>query len=287
MKGVVLLLTGPMQSWGERAAFSDRDTLPHPTRSGIIGMISAALGHDKTVDLSWADGLKVQVRADQPGLVMRDFHMVGGGYKPGTGMVTADGTPRKGSDGRPSGTITKRHYLADASFVVTIHHDDADLIDQIAAALNAPRWPIFLGRKSCPPAHPVVLGTTTADAVTILSGLPAYATVGPPADRSWPPATSAEPPAETDWQSRYAELNTGDTPTGPTRQCMLYLDADQYGPTSTRTVLRDNPTSFHPNRRAYTTREVATTRVTVPAAPNGVNGWSALRAALTELAAIN
>jgi CRISPR system Cascade subunit CasD len=277
VKGVVLLLTGPMQSWGERAAFSERDTLSHPTRSGIIGMIAAALGHTKDVDLGWAHGLKVQVRADQPGYVMTDFHMVGGGYKPGTGMVTADGTPRKGKDGRPSGTITKRHYLADASFVVTVHHPDADLIDQITSALNAPRWPIFLGRKSCPPAHPVVLGTTTAAAVSVLSALPAYGTVAPPVDRG-----ALAPAGETDWFAEYAS-STGAPAPGPTRHCMLYLDAADYGQISTRTVLRDNPTSFHPNRRNYTAREVATTRVTVPAAPNGVNGWSALKTALASI----
>lgn len=279
MKGVVLLLTGPMQSWGERAAFSERDTLPHPTRSGIVGMIGAALGYSKDVDLGWAGGLKIQVRADQPGYVMSDFHMVGGGYKAGAGMVAADGTARKGKDGRPSGSITKRYYLADASFVVTVHHPDDGLIDQIVAALNAPHWPIYLGRKSCPPAHPVVLGTTSVDAVTVLNALPAYSTVPLPIDRG------ASSTSHADWFGGYAAVNTnGATPlAGITRNCMLYLDAADYGQSSTTTVLRDNPTSFRPNHRTYSARDVATTRVNVPAATNGVNGWSALKHALAAI----
>ena len=44
MSGFLLRLAGPMQSWGEHSMFGERDTLPYPSRSGLIGMFAAAQG---------------------------------------------------------------------------------------------------------------------------------------------------------------------------------------------------------------------------------------------------
>lgn len=296
MKGVVLLLTGPMQSWGERAVFGQRDTLAHPTRSGIIGMIAAALGLARGADLSWADGLVVHVRADNPGLIMSDFHMVGGGYKPGTGMVTADGKPRGG--GRPSGTITNRAYLADAAFAVTVHHDDDDLVDQIEWALGHPHWPPFLGRKSCPPTHPVVLGVTTTDGVDVLRSLPLYARVPytaighgellDTADDDTNNDINPDDGVGIDWFREIAPLNGVDDDRGAAvapnvrrQTATLFLESDEPGWATT--VIRDVPMSFHAERREYSTRDIATEVVTVPCAGIGVQGWAAMRDALLTL----
>src|SRR5947207_2579006 len=44
---LALLLDGPMQSWGFASRFQRRTTGLHPTKSGVIGMIAAAMGIDK------------------------------------------------------------------------------------------------------------------------------------------------------------------------------------------------------------------------------------------------
>ena len=44
--GLLLRLAGPLQSWGERSHFNERDTARFPTRSGVIGMLAAALAGD-------------------------------------------------------------------------------------------------------------------------------------------------------------------------------------------------------------------------------------------------
>jgi CRISPR system Cascade subunit CasD len=44
---LALLLDGPMQSWGYSSRFDRRTTALHPTRSGIIGLLAAALGINK------------------------------------------------------------------------------------------------------------------------------------------------------------------------------------------------------------------------------------------------
>jgi len=44
---LALLLDGPMQSWGHASRFERRTTALHPTHSGVLGLIAAALGIDK------------------------------------------------------------------------------------------------------------------------------------------------------------------------------------------------------------------------------------------------
>ena len=43
----VLMLDGPMQSWGFASRFQRRTTGMHPTKSGVIGLICAAMGLPK------------------------------------------------------------------------------------------------------------------------------------------------------------------------------------------------------------------------------------------------
>jgi CRISPR system Cascade subunit CasD len=64
------------------ARFDRRDTLTHPTKSGFVGMLAAALGHDRATDLGRLAELRFAVRADRPGAPVQDFHIVGGGRYP-------------------------------------------------------------------------------------------------------------------------------------------------------------------------------------------------------------
>ena len=67
MHTLLMPLVGPMQSWGHRSRFDDRDTGLEPTRSGVIGLICAAMGIPRVGDLSRFDGLRMGVRVDFPG----------------------------------------------------------------------------------------------------------------------------------------------------------------------------------------------------------------------------
>jgi CRISPR system Cascade subunit CasD len=282
MSTLVLLLTGPMQSWGERAAFTDRDTLPHPTRSGIIGMLACAQGHSRDHKLDWAKDLTIHVRADSPGHVMSDFHMIGSGYPVERAMITAEGKPRKNKHGQASGTMTTRHYLADAAFTVTVTGDDHALTERLAHALRKPRWPLYLGRKSCPPAHPVVLGITDAGGTHALDSIPAYTPIPRITPSGGPTAENAVnlddfSPVD-DWFTAVATA----TNQAPTVDRVVYVD--RVAPTAAYTVTRDDPASFTRTSRTYRSRHVGQMPVTVPAAGTGVAGWRALRDAVTALA---
>ncbi|MFG7940719.1 type I-E CRISPR-associated protein Cas5/CasD [Streptomyces cacaoi] len=169
--GLLLRLAGPMQAWGTRSKYQYRDTARFPTRSGVLGMLAAALGwpreelrvrpghQDGTPDrLSELRSLSMFVRVDRPGVVMTDFHTVGGGNPPDQTVITAEGKRR----GAGKGTLASwRQYLADAAFTVALCGDVQEQLARYADALQHPRWPPYLGRRSCPPAGPLFLGFTT------------------------------------------------------------------------------------------------------------------------------
>lgn len=89
------------------------------------------------------------VRVDREGATLSDFHTAGGGLFLGQ-EYTVHGTNDP--------VITRRDYLTDASFLAAIGFEDEGLAVEIDAALAAPRWPLFLGRRSCPPSLPIRAG---------------------------------------------------------------------------------------------------------------------------------
>jgi CRISPR system Cascade subunit CasD len=127
-----------MQSWGSAVRFKNISTEQEPTKSGVVGLVVAALGREREESLDDLAGLRFGVRVDQPGKLLSDYH---------TAQI-----PNKNT------SISTRHYLCDAVFVVGLESDDEELLDRIKAALEHPRFPLYLGRRSCPPAGPLVLG---------------------------------------------------------------------------------------------------------------------------------
>jgi len=151
-----LRLEAPLQSWGERARWSVRDTAPEPTKSGVVGLLACALGLGRDEELrALSRGLRVGVRCDRPGTPLVDYHTVGGGFED-PALLTAEGKPKK-SSGRPHTEQTWRSYLCDASFLIAVQAAP-ELIERLSRAVQAPVWPYFLGRKCCVPARPIFDG---------------------------------------------------------------------------------------------------------------------------------
>ncbi|GID27490.1 type I-E CRISPR-associated protein Cas5/CasD [Paractinoplanes brasiliensis] len=139
MTVLLLKLAGPLQAWGSSSRFARRGTEIAPTKSGVIGMLAAAKGIRRTEPLTDLLGLEFGVRLDQPGQILRDFQTA------------------RSLDGRHSAPLTYRFYLSDAIFLAAVQ-GDAALIHDLAGALKRPCYPLYLGRRSCPPAGPVSLG---------------------------------------------------------------------------------------------------------------------------------
>jgi len=152
MTVLLLRLAGPMQSWGTHSRFTERDTGREPTKSGIVGLVSAALGRGRDAPPDDLAVLRLGVRVDREGVVRRDFHTAGGGDWLGQPYGVA-----KASGARPETVVSNRYYLADAVFLVGLEGESPEFLAAIVAAVAAPRWPLFLGRKSFPPAEPIHL----------------------------------------------------------------------------------------------------------------------------------
>ena len=87
-------------------------------------------------------------------------------------VATAEGKRRPGDTGT---LVSHRYYLQDAAFTVALTTTPAhpDLLDTCENALHDPAWPLYLGRRSCPPAGPLLL-TRTHDAWRALTHLPLH-----------------------------------------------------------------------------------------------------------------
>lgn len=149
---LALLLDGPLQSWGFSSRFQRRTTGLHPTKSGVIGMICAAMGLPKgsdenaIADLASLRMTSIAIpRWSLPVLRLLDFHTVQGTRK-ASGKIDPDAT-----------VITTREYLLDARFGV-IFVGPKELLQRVETAMNDPVWGVWLGRKACIPAQPISRG---------------------------------------------------------------------------------------------------------------------------------
>ncbi|AJC62054.1 type I-E CRISPR-associated protein Cas5/CasD [Streptomyces sp. 769] len=170
MPGILIHLCAPLQSFGEHSAFTERDTHPRPTRSALIGLLAAALGRRRGAELRDLRSLRFTIRTDRPGVRLVDFHTVGGGMPREQTVPSANGTRKKEETAT---VVTRRHYLSDAAFTVAIDGEPG-LLATLTAALQAPRWPLYLGRRACPPAGPLVVATDLDDAAAALATFPLH-----------------------------------------------------------------------------------------------------------------
>lgn len=152
---LLLRLEGPLQAWGDPSKFVIRRTMDAPTKSSVLGMICSAEGLSREQArerLLALNALRMGVRIDRAGARWWDYHTVGAGV----GVLTAKGKVKKTeSTGEIETLVTRREYLADASFLVALR-GEAALVRAVHAALDAPKRPLFLGRKCCPPALPIL-----------------------------------------------------------------------------------------------------------------------------------
>ncbi len=147
---LALNFDAPLQSWGYQSKFDRRTTLAYPTRSGVIGVLCAALGVDRSNKdgLARLDELVVDVYVLRQGGRITDYHTIGGGYDPSRQRRSICRT----AEGKVGNTVqTRREYLEDARFGVVVS-GSSHLIEELAGAIASPKWGGWLGRKACIPA---------------------------------------------------------------------------------------------------------------------------------------
>ncbi len=145
MNTLLIRLSAPMQSWGTQSRFTVRDTGLEPSKSGVVGLLCAALGIDREDDVGLAPLalLRMGVRVDREGLLKVDYH-------------TAKDV--RMANGKLKNTeLSNRYYLANAVFLVGLESDELSSLERVQAALHNPTWALFLGRKAFVPSEPIPL----------------------------------------------------------------------------------------------------------------------------------
>lgn len=213
MSTLLLRLAAPLQAWGSDSRFEVRRTGKEPTKSGVIGMLAAALGRKRDESVEDLCQLRFGVRVDQEGQLLRDFH-----------------TAPQEKDKR---YVTNRYYLCDAVFLVGLESENESLLNELEQALQSPVYPVFLGRRSCPPTMPLTLGIREGTLVDVLREEPWTASL-------W-------------MQNRYRS-----------KKPYLRLVTDAHCGGRKAGMQRDLPVTFHISARSYTYRNVEEHQPVVP-----------------------
>lgn len=203
MTTLAICLAGPLQSWGASSRFTTRETRSEPTKSGVLGLLAAAQGIRRTESIEHLLDLSFGVRVDQAGTLVRDFQVA------------------RSLDEKRTMPLSTRYYLADAVFVAAVE-GPADPVAALADAIRRPTFPLYLGRRSCPPSRPVFLEVRDSSLAATLETIPWQASV----------------------HHRQRQAKTVD----------LRVVSD--GQAGIGDTVRDVPISFDPRRREYAHRSV-------------------------------
>src|SRR5574340_411584 len=126
MSTLLIRLIAPMQSWGVQSRYDPRDSGREPSKSGVIGLLCAALGRPRWEDVDDLASLRMGVRVDREGTLQWDYQTVKNADKP---------------------VVSQRAYLSGAAFLVGFE-GDLSLLKDIQHALQHPVWCLYLGRKA-------------------------------------------------------------------------------------------------------------------------------------------
>jgi CRISPR system Cascade subunit CasD len=159
---LVFQLVAPMAAWGDVAVGQYRGSRDAPGESALLGLLAAALGirrDDEAAHAALRDGYAFAVGTVDPGSLLRDYH-------------TAQVPSRGDLKGRPHRTrrdelampkhalntiLSARDYRQGGAWIVAVQplaaapHEPG----RLERALREPRFTLYLGRRSCPPAAPL------------------------------------------------------------------------------------------------------------------------------------
>ncbi len=208
-EALILRFDAPLMSFGGVVVDNMGVTAEFPGRSMLTGLVANALGyrHGDSKELTVLQSrIRYAARCDRRGTEIVDYQTVDLSQE----FLREGWTTRGYSEGREGGTASEgttirfRHYLANALYTVALALVPADAspsLTEIATALNNPIRPLFLGRKTCLPSTPILVGTRAG--VTLREILRAVPPIG---DRGQPPPWSAIWPADEESEASASRL---------------------------------------------------------------------------------
>lgn len=182
---LVCSLYGPLCSWGDIAVGEVRPSTMHPAKSAVLGLLAAALGLKRpdtapeetertaleAAHRAMAHGYGYAVRVDAPGTPLVDYHTIqvppsGSGRNRRHFATRRDElTTLPRSD--LATILSRREYRVDAYYTLALWPRAAVPypLTVLAARLQEPTFPLYLGRKSCPLALPLAPRVVMADSI--------------------------------------------------------------------------------------------------------------------------
>lgn len=171
MRVLLLRFDAPLVSFGASAVDQHGVVQPFPALSMLTGLIGNALGwehrdHEKLASLQ--DRLRYAARIDRRGESFLDYQTVDLGtdwmLPEKAGWTTRGRIAERGGASSRETHQRYRHYRADSvhTIAVTLPGSAAPTLDEVAEAVTRPARPLFIGRKCCLPASPMMLGIVEA-----------------------------------------------------------------------------------------------------------------------------
>lgn len=172
MAYLVFQIQALLASWGEPAIGERRGTAEWPTQSALLGLLGAALGIDRADEPAHAslrDSLSFAVGVQSTGSLLRDYH-------------TAQVPPRNKLKGYAHATrqhelavpkydlktvLSTRDYRENSCCLVALSRRPqaaaSHTLEELAAALQKPKFVLYFGRKTCVPGSPLWPQVAVAD----------------------------------------------------------------------------------------------------------------------------
>jgi CRISPR system Cascade subunit CasD len=167
---LVFQLQGPLAAWGDVAVGEFRGTRDDPGAAALAGLLGAALGVDRSDDETHAvlrEAYGWAVGTLEPGTLLRDYHTV---QVPGRSELKQHPHRTRRDElsvSRPllNTIVSTRDYRQGGAWLAAAQARPAapQPLAALAAALREPRFVLYLGRKSCPPAAPLAPRVLHAD----------------------------------------------------------------------------------------------------------------------------
>lgn len=159
MRCLAIHLSGTMCSWGDAFIGSYRSTDLHPSKSSVVGIISAAMGigRDERQTPLFTD-YDYAVAASGLETKVRDYHTVQVSRTPQKEEVVRGGMRRMELERGDLNTIlSEREYVCNGYYSVFVFPKDSCeyTLEAMRDALENPVYTPYLGRKSCPLSYPM------------------------------------------------------------------------------------------------------------------------------------
>ncbi len=170
---LVFRIAAPMGAFGDIAVGERRATWDVPSKSGVLGLVAAALGIERietAAHQALDASLGFAVRLDQGGRPLRDYHTA---QAPKARKDKRWRTRREELDADDLNTVlSERIYRVEAAgtVVLWVKAQGGPTLASLEAGLKRPKFTLYLGRKACPlgwPPRPRVIAASSVSAALV------------------------------------------------------------------------------------------------------------------------